>query len=126
MTFGFKLSHRLARGFWVLGAAAALAACAGDSLVAPTSTNPVKSITISPPTASVGISGTLQLSVVLKDSTGATLSGRTVTWSSNAQSVATVSTAGSVQGAGTGTATITAASEGKSASATVTVTTTPP
>ena len=125
MTFGFKLSHRLARNFWVVGTAAALAACAGESLTTPGSPNPVSSIVVSPSTASVAVSGSLQLSVVLHDSTGSTLSGRPVTWSSDAGSIAAVTASGLVQAGDTGTATITASSEGKSASATVTVTAAP-
>lgn len=31
MSYGFKLSHRLAKNFWVLGAAAALVGCAGET-----------------------------------------------------------------------------------------------
>lgn len=52
---------------------------------------------------------------------GATLTGRTVTWSSSANSVATVDANGAITAVGVGTATITATSEGKSADATVTV-----
>src|SRR2546423_11536496 len=127
MTFALKLSRRLAQGFLALGTAAALAACAGEPLSAPVDSNkPVSTVGISPSTASMGVHGTLQLSVVLQDAGGATLGGRTVTWASNAQKVATVSAAGLVQAADTGTATITASSEGKSASATVKVTLTAP
>src|SRR5438270_2575576 len=39
MTFAFKLSHRLAKNFWVLGAAAALVGCVAEkSVTDPTST----------------------------------------------------------------------------------------
>jgi len=127
MKTGFKLSHRLARGFWMMSTAAALAACAGENLTDPgtnpgTSSNPVSTISITPQTANVALNGTLRLSAVLRDSLGADLSGRAVTWKSGAVSIATVSAEGVVEGADTGTATITASSEGKSATATVTVT----
>jgi len=125
MKTGFKLSHRLARGFWMVGAAVTLAACAGESLTDPTdpgtSTKPVSTISISPQTANVDLNGTTQLTVVLRDASGAALSGRAITWTTTAASIATVTSAGVVQGADTGTATIKASSEGKSATATVMV-----
>src|SRR4051812_23498148 len=126
MNTGFKLSHRLARGFWMVGTAATLAACAGESLTDPidnsgTSTSPVSTISISPQTADVGLSATLQLTAVLRDAEGAALAGRAITWTTNAASIATVTSAGIVEGADTGTATIKASSEGKTATATVMV-----
>src|SRR5205823_13076176 len=56
-----------------------------------------------------------------KDGNGSTLTGRTVTWSTSASGVATVSASGLVSAVAAGSATITATSEGKSGSATVTV-----
>ncbi|HXE83333.1 MAG TPA: Ig-like domain-containing protein, partial [Gemmatimonadales bacterium] len=118
MKTGFKLSHRLARGFWMVGAAVTLAACAGESLTDPsdpgTSTKPVSTISISPQTANVDLNGTTQLTVVLRDENGTALSGRAITWTTTAASIATVTSAGVVAGADTGTATIKASSEGKS------------
>ncbi len=96
MTFGFKLSHRLARGFWLLGSAAALAACAGESPTVPPSNQPVNSVTVSPSTADVALSGSVQLSAVLRDADGTTLNGRAITWTSNVEAVATVSASGLV------------------------------
>src|SRR6185295_17259301 len=52
---------------------------------------------------------------------GNVLGGRTVTWSSGAAGVATVSSQGLVTGVAGGSAQITATSEGKSGSATITV-----
>jgi hypothetical protein len=122
MTFSYKLSRRLAQGFWVLGVATALAACAGD-VTNPGSSSPVNSISITPPTADLTVSSTVHFSALLRDAAGAALTDRTVTWTSNAQAVASVSATGVVSGAGEGSATITATSEGRSASAVVTVTT---
>ena len=127
MKTGFKLSHRLAHGFWMVGAAATIAACAGDSVTNPldnsgSSTNPVSTISIAPQAANVALSGTVQLTAVLRDANGAELSNRAITWTTNAASIATVTTAGVVSGADTGTATIKAVAEGKTATATVTVT----
>src|SRR6266513_2486557 len=81
---------------------------------------PVASVTISP-TASIRVGQTVQLTATLKDSTGSTLAGRTVTWTSGNTSAATVSPSGLVTGVAQGSAAITATSEGKSSTATITV-----
>lgn len=121
MTFGFKISHRLARGFWLVSSVVALAACAGENPTTPPSNQPVNSVTVSPNTADLGMTATVQLTAVLRDADGNALSGRAVSWNSDLKNVATVSTSGLVQAADTGTATITAVSEGKRASAQVRV-----
>ncbi|MHB1327487.1 MAG: Ig-like domain-containing protein, partial [Gemmatimonadales bacterium] len=79
------------------------------------------SVAVNPGTASLAPQQTQQLAAVVRDAQGNTLSGRTVTWSSDAQSVATVSTSGLVTAVAAGTARITATSEGQSGSATLTV-----
>jgi uncharacterized protein YjdB len=85
---------------------------------------PVASVAVSPSSASVVVGNTQQLSAVTKDSTGAILTGRTVTWSSD-NAAATVDANGLVTAAGVGTATITATSEGKSGTSVITVTLVP-
>jgi uncharacterized protein YjdB len=82
---------------------------------------PVATVTLSPPTATVLVGDTQQLTPTLKDAGGNVLSGRTVTWGSSNTNVATVSASGLVTGVGAGTATITATSENKSGTATITV-----
>lgn len=62
---------------------------------------------------------TAQGSVVVRDASGATLTGRAVTWSTSNASIATVSASGVVSGIAPGTVTITATSEGRSGSATI-------
>ena len=122
MKTGFKLSHRLARGFWVVSSAAALAACAGESLTnSGNPSNPVSTIIVSPVSANVTVDETLQLSAVLRDGNGGSVSGRPISWSTEDGNIATVTPTGLVAGTDTGTATITASSEGKVASATVRV-----
>jgi hypothetical protein len=69
------------------------------------------------------VGGTVQLTATPKDASGQPLTGRTITWGSDAPLVATVSLAGLVTGVATGSATITATSEGKSGTASVTVST---
>lgn len=120
MWFGFKLSHRLARGFFMALSAATFAACTDARPTDPPS-HPVYAITVSPDTATIAVSDTLRLAVALLDSTGSPLSDRTITWSSDVPSVASVSASGLVSAGDSGTATITAASEGKSAAAKVKV-----
>src|SRR5207245_2290278 len=83
---------------------------------------PVASVTVSPAAASILVGATLQLTATPKDSLGNPLSGRVVTWSSNALSVASVTGTGLVTGVAVGFATITATSEGVSGSAAITVT----
>jgi uncharacterized protein YjdB len=83
---------------------------------------PVATVTVSPNPASVVVAGTVQLAATLKDSAGATLTGRVVTWASSAPAVATVSANGLVSGLAVGTATITATSETKSGTSNLTVT----
>src|SRR5438128_855806 len=83
---------------------------------------PVATVSVSPPTASIQQGQTVQLTATLKDASGNTLSGRTVTWSSSNISVATVSSSGLVSAVTPGSATVTAASEGKTGTASITVT----
>lgn len=85
---------------------------------------PVASVTVAPSTASLVIGGSATLSAILRSASGATLSGRTITWSTSAPNVATVSS-GIVTAIGAGTATITATSEGKNGTAAATVTPVP-
>jgi uncharacterized protein YjdB len=87
---------------------------------------PVASVSVSPPSATLSIGATQQLSAVTKDSAGNTLTGRVVTWSSSNPSVATVSGSGLVTAIATGSATITATSEGKNGTSAVTVQAPPP
>src|SRR5207249_3813098 len=68
---------------------------------------------------------TLQLSATPQDANGSPLSGRTIAWSSDNTTVATVSASGLVTAKVAGSAKITATSEGQSGSASVTVTTGP-
>jgi len=82
----------------------------------------VATVQVSPGTASIGIGGTVQLSASVKDAYGIVLTGRTVSWSSNASGTASVSSSGLVTGQNGGQATITATSEGHSGTSLITVT----
>src|SRR5690348_12299678 len=87
---------------------------------------PVATVVVSPASASVGVGGTQQFTATLKDASGNVLTGRTVTWTSSAVSVATITGNGLVSALLAGTSTITATSEGKSGTASLTVTALPP
>ena len=82
---------------------------------------PVKTVTVSPATASVAVGGTQQLTAIAKDSSGNPLAGRVFTWSSSNTGIGTVSSSGLVAGVAAGNATITATSEGNSGSAAIAV-----
>lgn len=86
---------------------------------------PVANVTVIPGAVTVAVKQTAQLVARITDSTGATLNGRSTTWSSSAPTVATVDNDGTVTAIATGTARISATSEGKSGSANVTVTPVP-
>ncbi|MEX2156267.1 MAG: Ig-like domain-containing protein [Gemmatimonadales bacterium] len=120
MTFAFKLSRRLAQNYWAFVAAAALAGCAAQP-AGPSQSKPVNSITITPATVTLSVNAAVQLAATLRDSTGNILSGPTVSWSSDAGTVASVSSTGLVRGAAEGSATITASSGGRTATASVLV-----
>lgn len=106
-----------------------LAGCGGGG-GEPTGNNPpptqqpaaVASVSVTLAATSVLVGGSTQATAELRSATGATLSGRTVAWSTSAPSVATVSSSGLVQALAAGTATITASSEGQSGTATLVVT----
>jgi uncharacterized protein YjdB len=97
------------------------AAALSDSAVVNVSAVPVASVSLSPASANTIVGQTVQVTATPLDSTGAALTGRTVTWGSNNAAVATVSASGLVTGAAAGSATITATSEGKSGTVAVTV-----
>src|SRR5690242_13474167 len=82
---------------------------------------PVASVTVSPSSANVAITGTVQLTATPKDANGNPLTGRAISWSSSDNTIATVNSSGLVTGVAAGTVTITATSEGKSGTASITV-----
>jgi trimeric autotransporter adhesin len=94
---------------------------AGSAAVTVFST-PVASVTVSLASSTIGVGRTTQATATPKDANGNVLVGRSVTWSSDNNSIATVTTTGGVvTGVATGPANITATSEGQSGSAGVLV-----
>lgn len=83
---------------------------------------PVATVTVTPAHPSVTAGTTVGLTATTKDSNGAVLAGRVVTWSSGTTGVGTVNGSGVVTGVAAGTTVITATSEGKQGKDTVTVT----
>ncbi|HJQ10592.1 MAG TPA: Ig-like domain-containing protein [Gemmatimonadaceae bacterium] len=83
---------------------------------------PVASVAVTPATASIQTSGTVQLSAVTRDANNNLLTGRLVSWTSSATGVATVSSSGLVTAVAAGSATITASSEGQQGTSAITVT----
>ena len=81
----------------------------------------VASVTVSPPSASVQVGQTAQLTATPKQASGAPLGGRVVTWSTSDSTVARVSATGLVTGRAAGSATVTATSEGKTGTSAITV-----
>lgn len=80
------------------------------------------SVTVTPASATLpAIGATQQFSAQAKDANGQVVTGKTITWSSSAASVATVSTSGLVTAVAEGTAEITAMVGGATGSANVTV-----
>jgi uncharacterized protein YjdB len=86
---------------------------------------PVASVSVSLSSSAIIIGATTQATATTKDANGNVLTGRTVNWSSNNSTVATVNVSGLVTALSVGSANITATSEGQSASATINVTAQP-
>lgn len=82
---------------------------------------PVGSVVVSPASFTLTAGTSRQLSASVLDAGGGVLSGRTVTWASSDNTVATVTSTGIVQAVREGTARISASSGGKTGTATVTV-----
>ncbi len=104
------------------GAVAVTATSEGHSAtVTVTVPPPVAAVVVTPSPLSMIVGATAQLTAVTNDSTGSTLTGRTVTWTSSDQTVLTVSTIGILTAKKVGSSVVTAASEGKSTTVAVTV-----
>jgi hypothetical protein len=103
-----------------------LAACSGggsNSGTGPTPVTPVTTtVSVSLSSSALAIGGSATATATALDQNGAVLAGRTVTWSSSASTVATVSAAGLVQAVAAGAASISATIDGKTGQAGLSVT----
>ena len=96
-----------------------IAACSSGSGTTPPAA--VASVSLNETAATLVPLQSVTLVATTLDASGNTLSGRAVTWTSSAPTVAAVDNNGTVTAEASGTATITASSGGHSASATITV-----
>ena len=109
----------------MLAATAWVSGCGGEATEpaapAPAAPRPT-TVTVTPPAAQLAALGaTVQLAAEVRDQNGRPMPGSTVTWASEAASVATVDAAGLVTAVGNGTATIVATAGSASGTAAVTV-----
>ena len=82
---------------------------------------PVATVEVTPAQTNLTIGQTAQLTAVARSASGAVLTGRPVTWTTGASSIATVSGSGLVTGIGNGNAVVFATIEGRTGSAAVNV-----
>jgi uncharacterized protein YjdB len=83
---------------------------------------PAAAVTVTPPTATVRDGTLVQLTATAVDANGNAVTGRTFTWGSSDQVIATVSSSGRVSTKRSGVVTITATLDGKSDTSQITVT----
>ena len=107
----------VARALQFLLAAASLT-CGGKDNTGPV---PVATVTVTSPTTTVDELDSLQLTATPKDAQGNPLSGRVITWSTNAGTKASISATGLVHAFQGGTITVTATCEGLTGNTTVTI-----
>lgn len=110
------------------GTARIVASLAGgaDTTTVTVVADPVATVTVSPNPSTVAVGQTVQLTATLRSGNGTVLTGRPVTWTSDAPSIATVSSSGVVTGVSAGSTTIRATAEGKLGSSALTVSPPPP
>ncbi|MGI9044445.1 MAG: Ig-like domain-containing protein [Gemmatimonadaceae bacterium] len=94
------------------------AACKGSDITDPAITT---SVQVSSTPTQIAVGETAQASAVVKDQNGNSLSGKSITWTSLNQSIATVSVAGLIQGVAPGTATIQGTVDGITGTASIQV-----
>lgn len=124
------MTTRPRRFRWTVLSLMALAACGGGTSAPnpppppppPPPPAPVTTVDVTPPTAAPLVGQTVQLTATPKTAAGTTVTGKTITWSSSAEPVASVSAAGLVTALTPGQTTISASADGVSGTAIVTVT----
>ncbi|HEX6693493.1 MAG TPA: M6 family metalloprotease domain-containing protein [Longimicrobiales bacterium] len=121
--------RRFALAATALAAASFLVACSGDSpggtVVEPPPPPPTPVLTtlaVTLSTATISVGGTATAAAAGRDQFGKAIAAGTITWSSSADSVATVTNTGSITGISVGQTTITAVSSSVTASAVLNVT----
>ncbi len=127
MQFSFERFSAF-KSLWLM--VALVVACGGDG-GGPSSNvieepGEVARVNVTPLSVTLPTGGTAQMTAEVLDAANRKITGRTVSWSSGNNSVATVTSQGLVTAVATGTADIVAALDGKSGSASVTVSGTAP
>jgi hypothetical protein len=112
------LTTHLPRALAAVAALLAAAACADSLGPSPTGAREA-TITVVPSTATIGTGEVIALTAQVFDEFGDPMVGVKYTWSSSNESVATVSTSGTVYGQGEGRAAITARANGQAQSSSV-------
>ncbi len=104
---------------------AATVTATSEGRVGPAAVNvsvpPVQTVTVSPAADTVAVGIDRPHTALLRDAAGATLTGRTVAWTSSNVAIATVTSTGVVTGRSPGTVSIAATSEGRVGTASVIV-----
>ena len=100
---------------------ALLAVGCSDHPLAPDAREPVATVSVAPADLALTVGGSAPLTAAVLSEDGSVLHGRGVDWSSEDESVATVSAAGVVTARGAGVTAIRAESEGKAGTVAVTV-----
>jgi len=115
-------ASRVTRGALV-SLLAITAACGSDSSTFKnvTGSTEVATVRVTPSSASVDVGGSVPLTATAYASDGTVIAGKTMSWSSSLNTVASVNASGSVTGVAAGGATITASVDGKSGTSAVTV-----
>jgi Big-like domain-containing protein len=81
----------------------------------------VARVTVTPSSSTLDVGATAQLTAVAYDAAGAVLQGKSIAWSTSANTIASVTSIGLVTGVSQGNATITATAEGRRGTADITV-----
>jgi uncharacterized protein YjdB len=99
------------------------AGCGGESggVTPPETDNVVATVEVAAAGGPVVAGQTMQLSAVARNAAGGSVAGKTFTWSSSSDAVASVVAGGMLTGVSAGTATVTASADGKSGTVTVTI-----
>src|ERR1700691_273236 len=112
--------RRLLAGGVLLAASLVIGCHSSDNTTGPA--GPLKKIVVTPDSGSVAVGATMTFTATGQDALGHTVSGLTFFWSSNVDTLATVTQSGVVTGVAVGTLQVAASSQGVSGIATVTVT----
>lgn len=99
----------------------AITACNGDNNPVVDGSGTVARVDVTPPSATVVVDGTVQLTATPRDQDGNVVSGRQASWSSDVPSIAMVDNSGLVSGVSVGATQIEATVDGRTGTATITV-----